>query len=295
MFAAITVVIALLGLLLLGLSFMQGVALGAATAVLATMFAALTIIPALIGGLGRVHGRRAPRVRPRAAASASGSPSAASTSRARAPRPPAGAAASASAPRARLGALVARRAAPPVDRGHPSRVALLLALALPATQHAPGLQRRRRRPAGLDDARGLRPDRPGLRRRHQRLVPARGRAGQEGRQGRGRSRSPPRCSDDKDFTFVAPPSVSPDGALAIVTAYPRTGPQDAATTDTLNRLRDDVVPAVERQTGAQIEVGGFTASNEDFSRRGGEQAAALRRRRRAASARCCCSSSSARW
>ena len=52
MFAAITVVIALLGLLLLGLSFMQGVALGAATAVLATMFAALTIIPSLIGGSG---------------------------------------------------------------------------------------------------------------------------------------------------------------------------------------------------------------------------------------------------
>ena len=50
--AAITVVIALLGLLLLGLSFMQGVALGAATAVLATMFAALTIIPAMIGGSG---------------------------------------------------------------------------------------------------------------------------------------------------------------------------------------------------------------------------------------------------
>src|SRR4051794_24573708 len=52
LFAAITVVIALLGLLLLGLSFMQGVALGAATAVLATMFAALTIIPAMIGGGG---------------------------------------------------------------------------------------------------------------------------------------------------------------------------------------------------------------------------------------------------
>src|SRR3954454_24501168 len=50
LFAAITVVIALLGLLLLGLSFMQGVALGAATAVLATMFAALTIVPAMIGG-----------------------------------------------------------------------------------------------------------------------------------------------------------------------------------------------------------------------------------------------------
>src|SRR3954468_3879627 len=52
MFAAATVVIALLGLLLLGLSFMQGVAIGAAMAVLATMFAALTIIPSLIGGSG---------------------------------------------------------------------------------------------------------------------------------------------------------------------------------------------------------------------------------------------------
>src|SRR3954447_12218673 len=52
MFAAITVVIALLGLLLLGLNFMQGVALGAATAVLAVMLSALTIIPALIEGSG---------------------------------------------------------------------------------------------------------------------------------------------------------------------------------------------------------------------------------------------------
>ncbi|MBA2350002.1 MAG: MMPL family transporter, partial [Solirubrobacterales bacterium] len=50
MFAAITVVIALLGLFLLGLSFMHGVALGAASAVLATMLAALTLLPALIGG-----------------------------------------------------------------------------------------------------------------------------------------------------------------------------------------------------------------------------------------------------
>ncbi|HEY0362947.1 MAG TPA: MMPL family transporter, partial [Solirubrobacteraceae bacterium] len=53
MFAAITVVIALLGLLLLGLSFMHGVALGAATAVLAVMLAALTVIPSMIGGSGR--------------------------------------------------------------------------------------------------------------------------------------------------------------------------------------------------------------------------------------------------
>jgi RND superfamily putative drug exporter len=31
-------------------------------------------------------------------------------------------------------------------------------------------------------------------------------------------------------------------------------------------VRDNVVPTVERQTGARVEVGGFTASTEDFSR-----------------------------
>jgi RND superfamily putative drug exporter len=70
---------------------------------------------------------------------------------------------------------------------------------------------------------------------------------------------------DRDFTFVAPPAISPDGRVATITAYPRTGPQDKATTDTLNRLRNDVVPGIERTTGARIEVGGFTASTEDFS------------------------------
>jgi RND superfamily putative drug exporter len=33
----------------------------------------------------------------------------------------------------------------------------------------------------------------------------------------------------------------------------------------LKRLRNNVVPAVEKRTGATVEVGGFTASNEDFS------------------------------
>jgi RND superfamily putative drug exporter len=70
---------------------------------------------------------------------------------------------------------------------------------------------------------------------------------------------------DKDFTFVAPPAISPDGRVATVTAYPRTGPQQAETTNALNRLRDNVIPPLEHETGARVEVGGFTASNEDFS------------------------------
>ena len=118
MFAAITVVIALLGLLLLGLSFMQGVALGAATAVLATMFAALTIIPALIGGSGNfidgvLREFDAPRRLPLLGLEARvwRSPGHAARPARRAPRAPAGR-------RRRLGALVARGAAP--ARGSPS-------------------------------------------------------------------------------------------------------------------------------------------------------------------------------
>ena len=64
MFAAITVVIALLGMLLLGLSFMHGVAIGSAIAVATVAFAAMTVIPAMIGGSGPVLRRRPARVRP---------------------------------------------------------------------------------------------------------------------------------------------------------------------------------------------------------------------------------------
>ena len=70
---------------------------------------------------------------------------------------------------------------------------------------------------------------------------------------------------DDDFTFVSAPAISPDGQVATITAYPKTGPQDEETTDTLDRLRDDVLPAVESSTDTTVEVGGFTASNEDFS------------------------------
>ena len=48
LFAGITVIIALMGMLLLGLSFLYGVAMAAAIAVLMTMIAALTLLPALL-------------------------------------------------------------------------------------------------------------------------------------------------------------------------------------------------------------------------------------------------------
>jgi putative drug exporter of the RND superfamily len=264
MFAAITVVIALLGLLLLGLNFMQGVALGAATAVLATMFAAMTIIPALIGGSGEFMDGVLHEYDERGGFRFWGTkhrfslPGRAWRARRLARR---------ERKRAEGHAWErwshAVQARPWLAAG--IAVVVLLALALPATQMRLGSS-----DAGLDP--------PGSTTRVAYDLIAEGfGAGTNGSfllvaelANKGDKAAAEKIAaavrDDKDFTFVAPPAISPDGTVATITAYPRTGPQEAATTDALNRLRDDVVPAVERETSAKIEVGGFTASNEDFSR-----------------------------
>src|SRR5689334_15594394 len=59
LFAGATVIVALLGLLVLGVNFLNGVAVAAAIVVLTTMTAAVTLIPALLGMFGmRVLSRR---------------------------------------------------------------------------------------------------------------------------------------------------------------------------------------------------------------------------------------------
>jgi RND superfamily putative drug exporter len=70
---------------------------------------------------------------------------------------------------------------------------------------------------------------------------------------------------DPDVAVVTPPQLTADGQVATIALYPRTGPQDKATTDLLNRLRDERIPAVERDTGVRVFVGGTTASQEDFT------------------------------
>lgn len=52
LFAGTTVVISLLGLLLIGLSFVQGLGIGASLTVLVTMIASVTLLPALLGFVG---------------------------------------------------------------------------------------------------------------------------------------------------------------------------------------------------------------------------------------------------
>ena len=57
---------------------------------------------------------------------------------------------------------------------------------------------------------------------------------------------------------VTPPALSPDGSTAVLTVTPTTGPQDDATLELLDELRETVPQGVH--------IGGFTATMDDFTR-----------------------------
>jgi len=59
---------------------------------------------------------------------------------------------------------------------------------------------------------------------------------------------------------------APDQQLVqAIAVYPDSAPQDAETTDLLNELRDEVNPALEAATGAALYVGGSQAITQDFT------------------------------
>ena len=62
---------------------------------------------------------------------------------------------------------------------------------------------------------------------------------------------------------VSTPQVNPAGDTAVMNAIPTTGPQDAATTDLVDNLRDNVLPGV----GTTAYVTGTTAGYVDFTER----------------------------
>ena len=61
-----------------------------------------------------------------------------------------------------------------------------------------------------------------------------------------------------EFTVVPP---APSDDLALVLVYPTTAPQDAETTELVERLREDIIPA----TDVEAKVGGATAGSSDFA------------------------------
>ena len=69
----------------------------------------------------------------------------------------------------------------------------------------------------------------------------------------------------RDVVAVTPPRLSPSGRVAVIRAYPGSAPQAQATTDLVNKLRQNVLPPLERRTGMRVLVGGFTAGSIDFA------------------------------
>jgi RND superfamily putative drug exporter len=72
-------------------------------------------------------------------------------------------------------------------------------------------------------------------------------------------------ASDRGVTFVSPAQVNDDGTAVRWFVQPTGGPQDESTSALVNRLRDDVLPPVEDDLGAQVLVTGTAAGNIDMS------------------------------
>ena len=72
-------------------------------------------------------------------------------------------------------------------------------------------------------------------------------------------------SDTPGVASVAAPRLSASGTTAAMFAFPAASPQSAETSSLVMRLRDSVIPEIERDTRTRVYVGGATASQVDFS------------------------------
>jgi RND superfamily putative drug exporter len=75
------------------------------------------------------------------------------------------------------------------------------------------------------------------------------------------------AASDPGVAFVSPPQPNdPDNPTAVVwNLAPTTGPQDEATNDLVTRLRTQVLPPAEEIAGTQVALTGMVAVNVDFS------------------------------
>jgi RND superfamily putative drug exporter len=233
-----TVVIAILGLFITGLPYMYGVAISASLAVLVVMLAAVSLLPALLSYLGpRVDRLKIPLIgRGLKAEGESDSPA------------------------ARWSHMVQRRPWTAVIVS----TAILLALAAPAL----GMR------LGFPDAGN---DRPGtMTREAYNLISDGFGPGANGPLVVATQLPDPAAKKDiaalaariraeEGVDFVAPPRFNGAGTAAVLTVIPSTSPQDEATQNLVDRLRNTVVPESLDGTGVIAKVGGVTAALEDQS------------------------------
>ena len=69
---------------------------------------------------------------------------------------------------------------------------------------------------------------------------------------------------DPGIAFTAVPPAPADD-LALVIVYPTTSPQDAATTNLVHDLRDSIIPTITADSNTVAKVGGQTAASSDFA------------------------------
>jgi RND superfamily putative drug exporter len=271
LFAGTTVVIALLGMMLLGVNFLYGVAISASIGVLLVMFSALTLLPALLTFAGARLARPSRRARRRerreaaavaTSAAAGGNGIAAGTGANGAPA----AAGNGAAPAA--GGRTWHRWSNFVGR-HPHRVAVPSALIMLAIA-APAIALR----LGSSDASND-PSNTTTYQAYRLLAEGFG----EGFNGplqvvvKLPHRDDPSALHElqdelasaSGVVSVTPPRLNPTGEVATFSVYPDSSPQAYATTVLVRDLREHVIPPVAARTGVVAYVGGVTAGGVDFA------------------------------
>jgi putative drug exporter of the RND superfamily len=236
LFAGITVIISLMGMLLLGLPFLYGVATAAAIAVLFTMIAALTLLPALLTIAGNwVNRLRIPGLG-KGARSIDENSWWFRWSRRIQRRP-------------WVAALLAG--------------AVLIALCIPTLSLRLGTNDAGTDPAGTTTreaydllAEGFG---PGFNGPFQ-LVAALPEKGED----KALQELRTELKSEEGVEAVTDVTLNPNETVGVFQLYPTTSPQSEETTELLDRIRDDVIPPVETATGAQVHVGGINAIFEDF-------------------------------
>ncbi len=287
LFAGTTVVIALLGMMLLGVSFLYGVALSASIGVLLVMSASLTLLPALLSLAGNRlarPGRRARRRARRAAAAGNGAAGERTTATPAGNSPSAGNGAAAAAGNGAPG----DSGSPPAPDGTPApagggvwlrwskfvqrrpRTIALAATLVMLVIAAPALALR----LGSSDASND-PPHTTTYQAYRLLAEGFG----EGFNG------PlqvvvqlPHANDTATLSelqsalaaapgvvSVTPPRLNPTGEVATFSVYPNSSPQAYATTVLVRDLREHTIPPIEARTGAVAYVGGVTAGAVDFA------------------------------
>ncbi len=263
LFAGCTVVIALLGMMLLGVDFLYGVAISASIGVLLVMLASLTLLPALLTIVGGRLARPSRRARRRAARE--GATDAPVPAAAAAGAAGVGAAFVAEDPAAagawmRWSMFVERR---PRTIAAISAI-VMLAIAAPATALRLGSSDASNDPPNQTThraydllARGF-----GQGFNGPLLVVARVPSATSSATAGSLATA---ISHASGVVSVVPPKLNPAGDVATITVYPRSSPQALATTELVHSLRDHVVPPIERRSGAKVYVGGVTAGSVDFA------------------------------